>query len=65
MQKYIQKEAEDRQSPVESSGSPFDEQPMQLNAKRDWLGGQYDDHLFVPFFLLAHSAGSKLTVQCA
>ena len=38
---------------------------MQSNAKRDWLCGQYDVHLFVPFFLPVHSAGSKLTVRCA
>ena len=36
-----------------------------MNTKRDWLGGQYDVHLFVPFFLLVHSVWSKLTVQCA
>ena len=58
------KEAKDRQNPAESSGSPPDEQPMQPNAKRDWLCGQYDVRLFVPFFLPVHSAGSKLTVWC-
>ena len=42
---------------------PPDEQPM--NAKRDWLGGQYDVRLFVPFFLPVLSAQSKLTVRCA
>ena len=38
---------------------------MQLNAKRDWLCGQYDVRLFVPSFLPVHSAGSKLTVRRA
>ena len=62
----FKKEAEYRQNPAESSGSPFDEQPMQLNAKQDWLGGQYDVHLFVPlFFVPVNSAGSKLTARCA
>ena len=61
--KVYLKGAEDWQNPAESSGSPPDEQRM--NAKRDWLGGQYDVCLFVPFFLPVHSAGSKLTVQCA
>ena len=37
---------------------------MQLNGKRDWLCGQYDIRLFVPFFLPVHNAGSKLTVRC-
>ena len=64
VQSTFKKEAEVPQNPAESSGSPPDGQPMQPNAKRDWLGGQYDVHLFVPFFLLVHSAGSKLTVQC-
>ena len=62
---YLKKEANDWQSPAESSGSPPDKQPMQPNAKRDWLRGQYDVRLFVPFFLLVHSAGSKLTVRRA
>ena len=61
----FKKEADAQQNPAESSGSPPDKQPMQPNAKRDWLCGQYDVHLFVPFFLLVHSAGSKLTVQSA
>ena len=38
---------------------------MQSNAKQDWLCRQYDVGLLVPFFLPVHSAGSKLTVQCA
>ena len=63
--KSIFKEAEDRQNPAESSGSPPDEQPMQPNAKRDWLCGQHDVHLFLPFFLPVHSAGPKLTVRRA
>ena len=64
--KLYLKGAEDQQNPAESRGSPPDEQLMQpMNAKRDWLGGQYDVRLFVPFFLSVHSAGSKLTVQCA
>ena len=62
--KVYLKEAEDQQNPAESSGSPPDEQLMHPNAKRDWLGGQYDVCLFVPFFLPVHSAGSKLTVWC-
>ena len=61
----FKKEADDQQNPAESSGSPPDGQPMQPNAKRDWLCGQYDVHLFVPFFLPVHSAESKLTVRCA
>ena len=52
VQSIFKKEAKDWQNPTESSGSPPDEQPMQLNAKIDWLGGQYDVRLFVPFFLL-------------
>ena len=53
VQKYIlKKEANARQNPMESSGSPPDKQPMQpMNAKRDWLGGQYDVRcLFLSFF---------------
>ena len=42
---------------------PPDEQPM--STRQGWLGGQYDVRLFVPFFVLVNSAGSKLTVQCA
>ena len=57
--------AEDQQNPAESSGSLPDKQPMQPNAKRDWLCGQYDVRLFVPFFLPVLSAQSKLTVRCA
>ena len=61
----FKKEADARENPVESSGSPPDKQLMQPNAKRDWLCGQYDVRLFVPFFLPVHSAWSKLTVQRA
>ena len=59
----FKKEADDWQNPAESSGSPPDKQPMQPNAKRDWLGGQYDVCLFVPFFLPVHSAGSDCVVR--
>ena len=52
VQNYIEKEADARQNPAESSGSPPARQLMQPNAKRDWLCGQYDVRLFVPFFWL-------------
>ena len=59
----FKKEADAHQNPAESSGSLPDKQPLQPNAKRDWLCGQYDVRLFVPFFLSVYSAGSKWTAR--